>query len=241
MADLPILADRVNDIEVAANAPVTETLMRRFGSNINYLLDFLGITDGSTTATGTLSDLAQAVELVTNHTMDLQLTVPTGQAWQTFAVGTFTSVPFVNQVFHYVAQNTSGTPSGTYTETFGDFGQVGSTYMGVNWDAGGFRGPKGGLNTSGLTLGGLTDLGNVGNGVDTIRTYSSQVGGDIDFIFNGIGNSSTFREKTVPMCTLSWRDGTSAELVLQTDTLSINFDNVKIYRQYVLDIQSMLY
>lgn len=52
MADLSPFADRLNDVEINNNAPVTSTLMRRLGQNINFLLDLLNITDGSNTPSG---------------------------------------------------------------------------------------------------------------------------------------------------------------------------------------------
>lgn len=48
MADLPSIAQRLNDIEINNNAPVSSQTFRRKGSTINYILDFLGINNGST-------------------------------------------------------------------------------------------------------------------------------------------------------------------------------------------------
>lgn len=96
MADLPTIADRLNDIEISASAPVTETLWRRFGSNINFILDFLGVSDGDTTASGDLSDFAQALSTIRSHTLALQFTNPsTG----THTIGSFAQIPFVDFVF----------------------------------------------------------------------------------------------------------------------------------------------
>lgn len=39
MADLPSFKDKLNDLEVAQNKPVTEALMTKIGSNINALID----------------------------------------------------------------------------------------------------------------------------------------------------------------------------------------------------------
>lgn len=52
MANLPTVGQRLNDVEINNNKPVTSQLFRRIGSNINYLLDFLSITDGSLTPGG---------------------------------------------------------------------------------------------------------------------------------------------------------------------------------------------
>jgi hypothetical protein len=39
MADLPYSTAKINDIEVSSDAPVTESLERKFGGAINYILD----------------------------------------------------------------------------------------------------------------------------------------------------------------------------------------------------------
>lgn len=111
MADLPVLADRVNDIEVSANAPITESLHRKYGSNINYLLDFLGVSDGDTTPSGALSDFSQALELVNSHTMSLEASTTT-TATGVFNVGTFNKINFINRYFYFVVSNTSGGTNG---------------------------------------------------------------------------------------------------------------------------------
>ena len=48
MADLISQANRLNDVEINNNAPVSSQTMRRVGSDINYLLDYLGIDNGDT-------------------------------------------------------------------------------------------------------------------------------------------------------------------------------------------------
>lgn len=97
MADLPSIADRVNDIEVAANAPLTESLFRKKGSDINLLLDFLGITDGSTAVTGVLADLLNAVVTVEGHSLTKQVAAPTNT---TTVVGTYNQIKYVDRVFY---------------------------------------------------------------------------------------------------------------------------------------------
>jgi trimeric autotransporter adhesin len=52
MADIASAAQKINDIEVAQDAPITEALMTKFGGNINYLLD-LGIQAVTFTSSGT--------------------------------------------------------------------------------------------------------------------------------------------------------------------------------------------
>lgn len=105
MANLPSIAQRINDIEVAANAPLTESLMRKKGSDINLLLDFLGITDGSTSATGLLSDFLIALATVDSHTISLEAVANFGAG--TVSVGTYSPIRFVNRVFW--ARNSNGT------------------------------------------------------------------------------------------------------------------------------------
>lgn len=56
MADLVSLAQRLNDVEIDNNAPVSSQTFRRMGSDINYLLDYLGIDNGETLA-GALAGL----------------------------------------------------------------------------------------------------------------------------------------------------------------------------------------
>lgn len=105
MADLPIIADRLNDTEISGNAPVTETLMRRIGSNINYLLDFLGVPDGSTSATGQISDLVNAINVIDGHTITKQ-GVFTNNSTQ--VVGTYSPIKFVNRLF-WTRRESTGT------------------------------------------------------------------------------------------------------------------------------------
>jgi hypothetical protein len=50
MANLTSQANRLNDIEINNNKPVTGQVFRRIGSNVNYLLDYLGITNGASLA-----------------------------------------------------------------------------------------------------------------------------------------------------------------------------------------------
>jgi hypothetical protein len=50
MANLPSLAQRLNDIEINNNAPVSSQTNRRIGSDVNFLLDYLNVTDGQSVA-----------------------------------------------------------------------------------------------------------------------------------------------------------------------------------------------
>jgi hypothetical protein len=51
MADIVGAAQKINDVEVAQDAPITEALMTKLGGNINYLLD-LGIQVVTFTSSG---------------------------------------------------------------------------------------------------------------------------------------------------------------------------------------------
>lgn len=48
MADLLSIANRLNDIEIQNDAILSTTLNRRVGQNINYILDRLGVANGTT-------------------------------------------------------------------------------------------------------------------------------------------------------------------------------------------------
>ena len=65
MADLPTIAQRLNDVEINNNAPVTSQTNRRIGSSINFLLDFLGVANGETTAAGALGKVGEAKQTIT--------------------------------------------------------------------------------------------------------------------------------------------------------------------------------
>lgn len=119
MALLPNLAKRLNDIEISSSAPITESLMRKFGSNVNLLLDFLGINDDSSTATGDLSDLVNALSIVSNHTMNLLYNTTTTPAIGNQVIATLNSVKYVNQII--IAA------SGVDVNFFNPYGQSGAT------------------------------------------------------------------------------------------------------------------
>lgn len=104
MANLPNQANRLNDIEVSASAPLTETLFRRLGSNINYILDFLGVSNGATSTAGALGAFVSALSLVENHNMNLLYTsITTGSnTTSSQSIGTLNSVKFVNQIIYAV-------------------------------------------------------------------------------------------------------------------------------------------
>ena len=110
MADLPSQANRMNDIEITANAAATESVFRRIGSNLNFLLDFLGVSNGSTSASGILSDFTSALSTVEGHTIALQANINAGLGTQ--SVGTYTPQKFVDRVFWMRRANSSTFASG---------------------------------------------------------------------------------------------------------------------------------
>lgn len=115
MADLPTLAQRLNDIEISASAPLTETLMRRFGSNINFILDFLGVSNGASAPSGDLQDLSNAISTVSGHTMTLQYTSTGAGGGVSETIGTFNSIKYVNQII-------IATASGGLSDSYGPAG-----------------------------------------------------------------------------------------------------------------------
>lgn len=120
MADLVSLANRLNDVEINQNQPVTTTTMQRIGSSINALLDFLGISNGTNTGggtSGTLSDFFNAVNVVSAHT-------PTLLFDQTILINSqnnivqIPQIPFVDVILLAIAGG-SGSPQQP-TSTFFD-------------------------------------------------------------------------------------------------------------------------
>jgi len=105
MADLPSIAQRINDIQVAANAPITESTQRTLGSDINFLLDFLGITNGETSTSGIISEFISALDTIRNHTMNLEFTHPGSGAHN---IGTYTQIPYLDHVFWVESNSVTG-------------------------------------------------------------------------------------------------------------------------------------
>lgn len=60
MPNLISQANRLNDVEINNNKPVTSGVFRRIGSSINFLLDLVGANDGDTSSGGGLGDILQA-------------------------------------------------------------------------------------------------------------------------------------------------------------------------------------
>lgn len=68
MANLPSIAQRLNDVEINNNAPVSSQTMRRVGSDINYLLDLVGANNGDTNPTGPLGTILQPTQNISFST-----------------------------------------------------------------------------------------------------------------------------------------------------------------------------
>lgn len=64
MADLPSTFSKVNDVEVAQDAPVTEALFAKIGSDVNYLKDNLDaeITNRAAADTAITTDITNNVK-----------------------------------------------------------------------------------------------------------------------------------------------------------------------------------
>lgn len=62
MANLTSQANRLTDVEINNNKPVTSQVFRRLGSSVNFLLDTVGATNGATSIAGGLGDLLTAEE-----------------------------------------------------------------------------------------------------------------------------------------------------------------------------------
>jgi len=242
MADLPSIANRYNDVEVAANAPVTESLVRKGGSNDNFILDFLGAADGSTVAAGILSDLVNAVNLCDGHTMDQQISLPnSGTAATIQTIGTYTPVKYVNQVFYWVLRNDSGFPNAAVNFNWG-FGADYALLNGVNLnqhlvsDVTGTFGQVGGDRAADIDFN--YDSFNINssfaaNNQHTTRQFSKMI--NIGEYTYGVSNGGRM---VVPICVLDWRDGGTQNLTMRLSTSYGNASSVEIYRQYVLDIKS---
>ena len=237
MANLPTVANRLNDIEISSNGPQTESLWRRVGSNVNFLLDFLGVVNGETDPTGTLSDLSQAVELASTHTMDLQLTIPNGAANGVFNIGTFTQKKFLNQIFYFVVTNTSGFG---YSKTY-DWQSV-QTNIRMGLDA--VTPEILQKSQNGNTMYQYqTDLDLLSGNESSSRSYSRAINhGDQFLNLSQAGFNPPLREYLLPVAVIDWRDGgTTFDVEVLINVGSGNYDNVKFYRQYVLEVGSLGY
>lgn len=242
MADLPTLADRIEDTEVNANKPMTESLWRKFGSNVNFLLDFLGVSDGETSPGGSLSDLSQAVDLISSHTMDIQASVATNVLNGPLNIGTFPRVDFVNQVFYAVTENNTG----------------GTTGHSLNENISVEMVRDGGLTHLMTKQNDYVGFNNYPNTYKNVFRPPNAAFGDADTIFSydmtlvaGNPNGGALFGNTVksifPLCVLDYRDfSTDCEVILNwsgfpTGLVSptTGISTVNIYREYRLNVGSL--
>lgn len=231
MADLSPLADRLNDTEISANAPLTESLFRRFGSNINFLLDFLGISDGATAPSGALNDLSNAISTIEAHTIDLVANITTSGIT---SVGTFNLDKFISQKFYIYATSTSA--FGSPLEFRQDAGVVGNEISLL-------------LNVDGAGNKTLPNVGQLGvnhepdmtsyliNYVESgdPRSFSKMLNVDNDYAFNSTA------ALLAPIGYLDWRDpGTNFELLVKlgNNRPGVN-DTIQVYRELILDVGSL--
>lgn len=235
MADLSPFADRMEDTEIGANKPLTQTLFNKFGQNINFLLDFLGVTDGATSPSGTLSDLVQAVALCEGHTMDQQLNII---ANGTFSIGTYTQPKFVNQVFYFYADG--GQVSDVSFNWHKETGTGGSPdfYPLYNVDSGGNQPLNAGYSsTRSEYTNAFPTFGDTQNERFTKILNDGFVGTATDA---GIGTPPQVN-LLVPIIELDYRDpGTNHELLIKVqDTFGIGTGaTAQIYREYKLNVGS---
>jgi hypothetical protein len=247
MALLPNLAKRLNDIEIAANAPLTESLMRKFGSNINLLLDFLGLADDSNSASGDLSDLVNAISFIQANPFSLQATINPVNALQTnINIGTYTKQKYVNQIFHFAIFNNTGLQ---YNPSYGIFDailpnpspEIYMTNVEFRIDAGSYQAMRPQFfyspqirdnyyqrNFSGSSNHRFTRLfpSNVGNNIAQTLGQS---------IFVGIVNNQFFN---VPAFVFDWRDaGTTFQF--RADFRIPIQGQIRIYRECRLDVGSL--
>ncbi len=245
MADLPTIADRINDIEVSANAPLSESVNRRYGSNINFILDFLGVSDGETSPTGTLSDLSQAVALADSHTMDLQLNITANGL---FSIGTFTQPKFLNQVFYLFADG--GQSSKVNIEWRAAIGDATKEFPLINVDAGGNEALNPGVNEpssfghdfnytqpSAYYTNAVPSVGDVNS-----KRFSKVLNGGADLIAQTATIGPAVQTNILlPIIELDYRDpGTNFELLINiSDVFGIGAGSTaQIYREYKLNVGS---
>lgn len=227
MADLPTAAQRVNDIEVSANAVLSESVNRKYGSNINFLLDFLNVPDGSTdpSAIGNIGDFFNAINIVSAHTMSLELSY--GGTGGPVAVGTYASVPFLNRVFY--AESFGGGPLALDFEKIlknvdgnGNVSVLASKATPPSTDTG----TGDGLNPVRGTQGAPDQTPAVGGAASPYSRYFS--GG-----LGVLGYEDRMRNSAwAKMCTLDWREGNSTVLSV------VNTGQIDIYMAYELNFTS---
>jgi len=255
MALLPNFAKRLNDIEIASGAPITEILMRKFGSNVNFLLDFLGVSENETATSGALSDFVNALTFVENNPISLEVNLGTGLVNVTNqAIGTYAFQKYVNQYFYAVYQNTdSNNVSHAIHNYFVSPGTESTmsylTKVEMNFDSSGWS-----------TLAATQRMGNRQASpsfvlLDPDRAslhppnhYKKGQATSIELFSSWINQGYTGLVQIPPgtrlfhpFCVLDWRDfGTQAEVRLDINSGAFGgFINVSIYREVKLDVGSL--
>ena len=241
MANLPTLADRLEDLEVGANKPLTESLFRKFGSNINFLLDFLGVSDGETSPSGDIQDLANAINIISNHTMSLEATINGTAGNVNATIGTFNSIKYVNQVI--IASCDAAIPQ---AQRFGNYGIGGGTNWFVTKRADGTGPvtlPANRLNKnpthSILKNGNYAGAGSIDPTLTTVYNDEKAFGGN-DTNYGAI--ASDFRvpddgaTEWMQVGELDWREANS--WLLQAKIANLPFTTINFYIAYQLNIES---
>lgn len=231
MADLPTEAQRLNDTEISNNAPVTTTLFQRIGSNINFLLDFLGISNGETAASGDLFDLIDALTTITANPMSLQATITFGNGVQN--VGNFTHEKYLNQVF-YLQRTKASSASALQVDQVNS----GSTFAPlVNFDSGGNQSLASHrmlINPSSTTAYEMRDTSLLLNNTNGSREFSRVFNTDA-----GVPDYLTATtEDVIPFCEVDWRDF-STDFDLFANSTGVAGATISVYREFKLNVGAL--
>ena len=243
MADLPSIAQRYNDIQVAANAPVTESLVRQGGSNDNFLLDLFGILDGETATAGVFADIINAFTLINSHQMTLVFTIP-GNGLH--AVGTFPTIPFIDFDFYTtsgrISQGAGRGPRDVFQHSVdgGPFTVPGGSIItpaSTSNIGGQFGDATNKADDSGSVLGGSAGAPNSMNpaliDITGLNDPAQRLGQDA--VLGVTGYESKMRQSAIQRSfTLSWRDGASHDVRVYTE----GGTGVEVYLKYRLNAES---
>lgn len=107
MADLPSTFNKINDIEVDQDAPVTENILTRLGQNDNYLKDALDSEISSRVASdSSLNSQISTIEVQVNQIVNTPVLLAQGSVTIGVPANSF---QYVSQFFLYKAYG--GTPT----------------------------------------------------------------------------------------------------------------------------------
>jgi len=237
MADLPSVIDKLNDIEIGSGQPLTETLMRRFGSNINAIIDFLGLGPGG--GSSDLGDFLTAIDTVRNHTMELVIDFDAAPVSVFKQSPSFVQIPFVENYF--VVE---------FTDFLTDDGDLPRVECGISVDGGPFN-LRARENTAGyITETGSPDIGGSGSRLlyDTAVVYENHPIATIEEDSSFFGSSlpdaepGFIRNGRHLIAKVDWRRGTSFRIQAQARWVgsSSQLRDVKIYRYLKLNVQSTI-